>query len=399
MLDTLARRRNHVLLSPIAQLSSALTTAATAIVAAQKEQFTDIASFSAGLGIAGVISVFVGAGTSFTYVSGTDAERYAVRYVRWRLVAPATIALSAIGVSVYFLVTFGLSWKALLLGAFAVTLNSLASIESATLQRYGRIGLLATITVASRSIPLLFVLLGVAYSVAMTASAFVLLVASALSARVFVSQISTNKEPVWTLARRAFRPAFVTIALLDILMLRTPTVIAPVLVAAPIAGVFATLVSSQQGVAALLTTGLFTILAARGPFQADAKANAHKRSELVLVLSALPVTGAGLILTPQVLRLYNATHVSAARDVWILLVCSLIPLTYNRATQYKALALGQRAFALQLVGFIAVPTVIISLLAIPHANLKVLASATLIGEVSGSIFALAKRSHLRHKGR
>jgi hypothetical protein len=378
--------RNHVLLSPLVQLVSAACTAGTAIVAARQSQFVDIAAYSAGLGIAAFLAVLIGGGTSLIYVTGDDADRQAVRAVRWRFIAPA-MSLFAIGFSIaYSQLTPDLPLMSIVLGGATVILNNLTGLESASLQRHGKMGLWAAATVVSKALPLIAVMIGGRYSIAMTAGALLGLIMCAALAKSFAADRVKIQMPFRKVVQKAYRPSFGLIALLDVLMLRLPFVLAPTVTDASTAGAFSTLLSAQQSITALITTGLYTIMTIRGTTLRRNFDLAHSGSERFLVLSAVPVSVIGALFASQAVSLFHVETIDSATAMWGILMLAVAPIALNRAAQYRQLTHENPMAAIRLIGVICVIIVAVCLVAIPTHSVRLLASAILIGELAGSAY-------------
>ena len=392
----LERARNHVLLSPVVQVLSAACTAGTAILAARQAQLIDIAGYSSGLAITAFLSVLIGGGTSLIYVTGDDVDRQAVRSVRWRLIAPL-MSLFAIGFSVvYHQLTPGLPLMSILLGAATVILTNLAGLEAASLQRHSRMAQWAVATVVSKALPLIAVAFGGRYSIAMTAGSLLALLACGALARSVTAFRIKTRLPFRTEMRKAYRPSLAFIALLDVLMLRLPFVLAPTITDASTAGAFSTMLSAQQSITALVTTGLYTIMTIRGTTARPEKsALADRGSERLLVFSAIPISIIGAAVAPQAVSLFHIGNIDGATAVWIVLMLAVAPIALNRAAQYRYLTYGRPVAAIRLISVICVIIVAVCLASIPAHNVRLLASAMLFGELAGAMYVAIQWVHAR----
>ena len=232
-------------MSPVVQTLGAAFTAGTVVVASRQGQLAEIAAYSAGLGVSAFLGVVVGGGTPLVYATGGPEARQAVREVRWRAVAPALTVLAVLTAVVYVFVAPTLSFTAVLLGGLTVVLTNLAGLDATELQRNGKMALWGVSTLAGKLLPVLVVLVDGKYSVAVSAGAALTLVLNFVFARGLPRLTTDEKIPFKRVIRLSYRPSFIVISLLDVVLVRVAFVVAPLVATPVVAGAFATLLSAQ----------------------------------------------------------------------------------------------------------------------------------------------------------
>lgn len=389
--------RSHVLIAPVTQVIAAISTALTALVAARQHQYADIGAYAAGVAICAVVSGLISGGTSLQFITGDADTRAAVRLVRRRFIAP-TMALCAVMISlIYHVLVPHVHITGVLLGCATVTLSNLVGLETATLQKHGRMLAWSAVTVGSRLLSLGALALGAPYSLGMTAGAAAAMAGSWQLARGLEPGVATSRR-FGNLLRTAYaHRSLGLIAWLDVAMLRLPFLVAPFVADVQTAGVFATLLSAQQSITGLLTSGLFTIMTVRGePHRRPAGSArlAHARSEVLLIAVAVPIAAAGIAFAPAATAAFG-TSTGVSHFVWIALMIGVPLVCVNRAAQYRYLSLCQARRATVALLAICAGSVVASLVAGALRDIHLLGASVVLGELVGVL--LLGYLHLVHR--
>jgi hypothetical protein len=381
---------NHVLISPAVQVLGAVMTAGTAVLASRQHQLSDIAAYSAGVGITALLGVLVGGGTALVYVTGDDQDRAAVRLLRWRLLGPLMAGLTVLSAAIYTRVAPELAILGVALGGATVVITNLAGLDAAALQRERKMSWWGAASLFGRLLPLIMVAFEGRYSIAMTCGSAATLILNIAARRRLSGTPKPVPEPFIRMVRRAYQPRFGLLALLDVILLRAPFIAGPLVAQSTVAGAFATLFSAQQSVTGLMTTGLFTIMTIRGADRGRESMGHHRGTENFLVLGALPAALAAMVLTPVALWLFGLQYVSGSASIWLWLMLDVPLVVANRACQYRLLNEGRTQDALRLLAIICVGVgVNVGIATLVH-SIVWLAAAPGIGEAAGLIWLLRR---------
>lgn len=377
------RLGGRALLTPVVAAIIAILSAATAIVAAHRNLFIDIAAYSAGLGAAAIVSTVIGGGTSLTYVTGDFDARLAVRAVRTKFIAP-TLALTAIVVgAALHQQNQHLPLYSLVLGGLTIMLNQLGELEAASLQRQGRITTWTVIATGSRLVSLAAIFLGTRYSIAMTFGSFIFLL-TLIAATRKDHEFRDPKPPLRMAMRRAYFPSHSLISVLEVVIVRLPFLIAPMLTSAAAAGAFAILLSATQSVSGLITSTLYSVMTMRG-HRTDAQHASRplRNMEMLVLASSVPVALIGAATTNAIIKIFNLSDIQSSDTIWLLLIVALPAVALNRAAQYRFLTQQRGDVAAYLLGSISISCVLVSLLSLWQRSVLTLSLGSLIPEGVG----------------
>jgi hypothetical protein len=225
-------------------------------------------------------------------------------------------------------------------------------------------------------------LAGVAFSMAMVVSAVVTCCGLALAVRStgVGDTFPAERGSLLTSMYATYQRSLVGTALLDVLIMRLPYLIAAAIASPAGAGAFAALLGTQQALGSVVTTGHVTVMAARSQNLTSAEEVIARRNERFLAAASWIIAAAGIVATPLVLRLLAITDIPGAAWWWIALACALPVLGRNRARQYRLMA---------------VSSVVVGAVAVVEGSLTVLAHGSIIGEAA-AIVALAVAAAVRN---
>jgi hypothetical protein len=389
-----ALQANQALVSPINALANAVLVGLMLLLAARQGQFVDIAAYTAGVSICAVAAVVLSGGSTLVYVTGNAQERRAVRRMRSRFTTPLLLLVSGCAAGVYA-VTTELPWTAVLLGGVALWVNNRSELESGDLQRDQRVFTLATVLVSSRALGLVFLLLGSSYSAAMLTAAIATQV-SLLAVRTTDAKASStaNDGSLTAVLRVGYRASLLGVSLTSVGIQRIPFIVAPLVASHGTAGAFATLLSAQQSVSVLITSGLYTLMAVRAKHSDDAPTVARviKLERIFVAFAVLTSVPLAMLAGPAV-RVLNVDQHDASYIWWLLLAAGLPLMVVNRALQYRLVAVRHSRHAFELLLAIVIGTMVSAALALATESLSWLAASFLIAEGCGlAIFMLSGRA-------
>jgi hypothetical protein len=345
-------------------------------------------------------AVAFGGGTTLKYLTGDIHTRLAIRRVRLFLVAPGLI-ITSLAAGLIYGATTDLVAVAVILGGITATGNNLSELESADLKREERIVLLLLTNIASRSLAVLILFAGGTFSVAMACAAI-----SGFAALRILTTSQRKMErsetlSIWESIRKSYNRHLIAITLLDVVIMRVPFVVAPILASPQTAGAFAVLLSAQQGVGTLVTTGIQTVMAIRAKKPIKAVLIRMRRLERQLVALSVAIAFVGAALTPIVVRFLNVETFPHVETWWLLLMAALPLMALNRATELWLLACDQELEAAKLLGIIALVILAYCGFTLWRLDIAEMGAFAVISESVG-VAAVAvlwlRRSHSRQPG-
>lgn len=379
-------------LKPVSSVVSSLLTLLILVEATRRGQLADIAAYTAGASIGAMVSAVAGSGTSLAYVTGDAVAQNGVRRVRHVFVAPVML-VAATAAGVVYQATTSLNLIPVLIGGLAVVLNNLAELDSASLERKLETPKLLVAAILSRSVGFVALLVGAQFSSAMLICALAGYVFLRGFARAH-TRTNLGSPGLRDSLRHAYAPSLMGVSLLGILVTRAALVLSPFLMSAEQAGALSTLISGQQAGTAVLTSGLYTLMAARSE-AGSSMAWMRKVASRTLLVSAIIAICAALS-TPIVVSVLNLTAFPEASLWWAMLGLAVFPYVYNRKVQYAFLGEGRRTRALQILGMNAALTLIVCGVAIGAGWPTALAAASLVAEGgTASAFAVVLYLHRR----
>lgn len=366
-------------LTPLANIVSVLLTMGTLAVATHKAAPGVIAGFMAGSSAVAVAAVVAG-GTTLAYATGDAETRGAVKYIRYRMIVPL-MGLSSLAAALVYTQTSHLSFTPVILGGLTVVFNNLAELESAKLQRGLRTQVLLYGTMASRSCGLLAVLLGVNFAAAMSVAALLnLVILTAGNLR------TPDRTPTPSLRRAialAYRWELLSLTGLDVLVTRAAFLMLPFMpgLSHSDGDAFAALLSATQSGHAILTTGLYTLMAHRSANAGPAPEWMRRFTRLVIAVAVL-VVPIGAVAGPLVLAILGLN----TGRWWLFLMLAATPFVcLNRSRQYELTSDKHLRQAVIVIGYVAAITVTWVIVALWASRPDFLAATALVAEGLGAI--------------
>lgn len=370
----------RTMLKPISSVLGSVLALLILVEATRRGLLPDIAGYAAGASVGALVAAVAGSGTSLAYVTGNEIAQRSVRRVRHQVVAPS-MTLVVIGAGILYYMSTGLQVASVLCGGFTVVLNNLAELESASLERKLETPRLLIASVFSKSFGLAFILLGGGFSVAMLASSavnFVVLRKPRRGARFQKGESLTLLASL----RTAYAPSLMSFSVLGVVVNRAVLIVAPFVLTLEEAGALSLLISAQQSIAAVLISGLYTLMAAHAELGVQEKWMRKTGARLVR-WSGLAALGSALA-APLVVTTLNLGHVGESTWWWVWLGLGIFPYSYNRRVQYAYLGAGNRGGALVLLGLICVYTLIVVALGLALASPMLFAVSLLASESCGA---------------
>lgn len=385
------------MLQPVGAGVSAILALGVLVIALRRDQFSSIASFGAGAGVAALVSVAVGGGTTFAYTTGAEERQHAVRVVRNVVVIPSLVAATSIATVLYDAIG-DLNPIGVAAGGLATAASVGAELDSCYLRRNLRTGQLFAADLLNRAVAFTAIALATSFALAMLAGAV---------ARASLLWILTRSDPSRTGRRRiskkalalAYEVKLTGLSIMYSICDRVGALTAPAVAPLPVAAGFVAMLSAQQNISGVLVTGLQTTLAARS--QQRMQLLWANRLDAVLVLAGV-VTAAGMIAFEE--QLGDALGLggqSDAADYWVA-IAILIPASLaSRLFEFRFLTTGQTRNAL--VARTAAVTVAVgaAIAALVNAELSLLAFGLLAAEAASVISSLVLRAahHPRRRGK
>lgn len=383
-------------ISPLTQLSSAGLSAVAVVLASRQGQLSDIAAFSAGSAVAAIVAVLTGGGTSLLFVTGDSNERRAVRWVRWRLTAPIMMG-ACLATDLALGRLAGLGITAVLLGSFTVIMQSLAALEVASLQRNQAMARWGASVLTSRALPVVLLLGGVPYPVAMAAGSGLLLLLLVIATRSRSSEDDRDGHPgsAREAIRTAYRPNLGALAILDAALMRTPFLAAPLAASSAEAGAFAAILTAQQSLTAIFTSSLYTVMTVRSGQSGKTAGSFYTRLEKSIVAASLPTAIAAMALGPLFLQLFKLSEFPDFEAIWIWTSLSLPIVTLSRCLQYRSMVKREHGRAVYQVASATAIAVVLGAISWWQQNIVITSAAVAVADAVGiCTWHLLGRNHI-----
>lgn len=378
--DARSHRRSlgKVALTPLANIVSVLLTLVTLAVATRTSDPGTIAGFMAGSGAVSVIAVAAGGGTTIAFATGDDTARGAVRLVRYRLIVPAMTIGALVCAAVYDRTSF-LTFLPVVFGGITVVLHNLSELESATHQRGLRTQVLLYGSLISRGTGLVAVLLGANFAVAMC-------LAAGLNLLILAAGNWPHREklprPSWRQAfKSAYRWELVAMTGLEVVATRAAFIVLPYLngLEHEHADAFAALLSGTRSLQAVLTTGLYTVMAHLSATSGPAPKWVRTFERIVIAAAVLAVP-LGALAGPLVLFLLGLP----VGQTWFFLMVASTPFVcLNRKRQYAFITDKYHRGAAAVIGVVAIVAVLWAAIATVVSSTDLLAVTSLVSEGVG----------------
>lgn len=363
-------------LQPLGGAIGAIIGLGVLTVATRQAQFTSIASFGAGAGVAALASVAVGGGTTLAYTTGAIERQRAVRVVRNMIVLPVILIATAVAVAVYSgvgrLDPFGV-----IAGGLSISANVSAELDSSYLRRRIKTGQLFIVDVLNRGIAFGAIILGVQFAYAMMAGAL----SRALLLRV-LTKADPSRESGYRLSRIVFTLAYeaklTTLSILYSVCDRVGALAAPAAAPIPIAGGFMAVLSAQQSGSGVLMSGVQATLAARS--QLREKLRWADLLDVLFVLAGLAGAVIVIVARNPLIGFLGLEAASDPDEYWIA-VALLIPASIaSRVIDFRFLAVGETLKAVITRAIASCVAVSAAIAAMATSQIAVLANGLLIAE-------------------
>lgn len=363
--------------SPISTTASSGLSLAILLIASHHGSFSDIAAYSTGAAAVALFAAALSGGTTLAFVNGDSELRAAVSKVRLRFVAPALLLAGFLTSFLYNAVS-DLPVMAVSAGALSVCLNNLAELESSRLKRHLHTGSVLTVTLLARGSGVLIVLNG-SFSLAMVASSALSFTGLLFCSRLMTPAIGSTTTPFFESAKMAYSPFYVSVAVLDTLVLRAPFLLVGLQVFSGEVDSMASLFSAQQGVTAVLIAAVFTTMSVRGRTRVRSAWMSHV--DRVTVLFAVLVAVVGACFSDSFVGVLGLS--SERESIWFaLLSLAVVPYVLNRVNQYRDHPAGRHRRILLRLSITAVSAVISLSFAVWFGNPNILAATWLIAETT-----------------
>lgn len=317
-------------MSPVSMAISSSLSLAILLLATRLGSFTDIAAYSTGAAAVALIAAALSGGTTLAFVNGDNRLRSAVARLRIRFVAPALL-IAGVSTAVLYNLFTHLSLAAVLAGAFSVCFNNLAELESSRLKRHLHTGSILVVTIVARGSGVLIVLTG-SFSLAMVSSSALSFIGLLLCARKYTPEKGVSTGSFFDSAKLAYSPFYVSVAVLDTLVMRAPFLLVGLHVFSGEVDSMSSLFSAQQGVTAILIATVFTTMSVRGRTQVSSRWMGDV--DRVTILGAVIVACLGALFSDSLVGILG---LSLEREsTWFaLLSLGIIPYVLNRVNQYR----------------------------------------------------------------
>ena len=363
-------------LQPLGGAIGAIIGLGVLTVATRQAQFTSIASFGAGAGVAALASVAVGGGTTLAYTTGTVERQRAVRVVRNTIVLPVILIATAVAVAVYSGIG-RLDALGVFAGGLSTSANVSAELDSSYLRRRIKTGQLFVVDVLNRGVAFGAIILGVPFAHAMLAGAF----SRALMLKV-LTRSDPSREAGYRLGRSVFALAYeaklTTLSILYSVSDRVGALAAPAAASIPIAGGFMAVLNAAQSGSGVLMSGVQATLAARSHLRA--RVRWADFLDVLFVLAGL--TGAVIVIVARnpLIDFLGLGTASNPDEYWIT-VALLIPASIaSRVMEFRFLAIGEALKAVIARAMATCVAVSAAIAAMATSEIAVLANGLLIAE-------------------
>lgn len=381
------------LLQPLGAAIGALFAFGVLIIATRQGQFSSIAAFGAGAGVAAIVSVVVGGGTTLAYTTGTIPRQRAVRVVRSVIVLPAVTL--AIGIAVVAYSVWGyLDALAVMAGGLSTLASVGAELDASYLRRRLRTGRLFTADVLNRLLAFGLIVLGVPFAFAMLGGAL---------SRALLLRLFTRSDPSRTRELRIDKPALAlayeakmtSLSVLYSACDRIGALAAPVVMPVSVAGGFVAVLSAQQNVSGVLLTGLQTTLAARS--QQRKRLNWANHLDLLFVGGGLMVAAVMIAAQEPLVRFLGLDGASQPGLYWIALALLIPASLTSRLFEFRFLSSTASHKAVAARSIAALVALGAAALVLSGSDPSILSGGLLIAEVASVLTSvtLLAAQHVR----
>lgn len=370
-------------------LVGGLLNAGVIALAARRGELAEIAAYTVMMAVLAVVGVAVGGGSAMLYLSGGEADRRAVRSLRWLLVVPSLL-LAAVGVVTWYGAR-GYAVPALAATAAVFVANNVAELSLAQLHRDQRFHRVAAATLLSKVVALAVFLPGAPVTAALLVGAVVNLAASELLAGAHSPLLAGWRErPTVAAARRATRSGrgLYVYTLAELFALRVPSIGLSLTTSPTVMGHFGTIATAFGALLSVFQSGMNMVLSLRARVGAGSgpRADAEALSLGAGLLGAAGLAVAAPWLTGDVLALGEP-----AAAGWLQVLGAALPLILvNRIVATHAIAAGRHADAARIACGLAAATTATLAVAVPLAGPLGGSLATLVGEALVAAVLLAR---------
>lgn len=376
-------------------LLGGLLNAVLIALAARRDEYSEIAAFTVMTAVLAVVAVAAGGGSGLLYISGTEAERSAVRSQRALAVQPA-LWLAA-GLVTLFYGVRGYSWPALVAAALVFCGNNIAELSLAQLNRDRRFVRCALPTCLSKTGAILAFVGGAPLTVALLVGTVLnLILLETLAGSSSALRTVWRDRPSLATARRGYASSgpLTTFTLLELWALRAPSIGLSLVVPVNVMGNFGAVASAYQALLSVFQSGLLMLLSLRSRrrhgLEEEHAPSARGTEILSLVtglLSTVTLVVVAPVLTGVVLQLD-----SAEAATWLRILALAVPFyLLNRLVATNAIGDARYTDAARIgVGLAALATFALAV-GVPTLGATGAVLATLTAEALVGFVLLGRR--------
>lgn len=366
-------------LAPVTPMVNAGSQVFMLALATRQDQWTDIASYMLGASIAALVAVVTSGGTTFRYLTASTSDKQRIKFARLYVSTPALL-LVAISFACAAGQSDNVALPATILGVGTVAVTTVGEMPTADLQRQGQLATLTASITASKGLGILLLITEtISFAWAMSLSAFVHVLIVAVLADVRQFSVRSTANNPFAKDGRVFSRDLFQIAFFMRLTLRLPYLVIPYAVNdAAAAGALIALLSSTQGVIAIFTSSLYTVMALRTSQQGrSSQADALER---LLHYGAL-FAGICLLVFPPLLLVPLGLPASSPYSLWTVALALAIPaVVLNRELHFRLMSRDRQEEAKSRLRVIACLTAIFLGLGAATGSTVAVAGAIAIAE-------------------
>ncbi|WP_211565913.1 hypothetical protein [Micromonospora halophytica] len=393
--------RRDTLVASMTGLVSGALNAAILAVSARSGQTGEIAAYTVMTAALAWVCVIVVGGSSLLYVSGTEAERDAVRSQRILIAVPAMV-LATGGVAITY-TTRGYDAGALVMVAVVAIANSFFELQSGDLVRQMRFLAGAVAVSASRLVALAFVVAGTRFTTALA----VVSVVQFVVLEMLLCRGAGARRPLW--AALSLRAAVATFRMnrqlfvyntAEVFTGRAAGLALSLVAPAAVVGCFGALYSVYQAIVAVLYSGLrvpMVIRTRRRHGLSGHSGHPGRESETISVAAATLLAAGLIVAAPWITtRLLLLPLPGAA--LWLQLLALALPfLTMNRAISMNRIGDGDYRGATAVAVLIAGLTAVALLGQLPGLDATGAAGTAAFAEILTLVILMVRRVSRRRR--
>ncbi|MFC7550582.1 lipopolysaccharide biosynthesis protein [Plantactinospora sp. GCM10030261] len=385
-----------------ATLLAGVVNAAILALSARFGQTEEIGAYTVMTAALAWVSIILVGGSSMLYLSGSEAERHAVRSQRLLVAVPVLAAATMVVAVAYS--GRGYSLFALVAAGVTAIGNNLFELQSADLARQLRSAWAALVMCVTKLLALVMVLAGLPLTAALAIATLVLLAA----AEALCCRGAAGRRPLWrNLSARSGLAAFRLNRQLfvysgaEAFVSRVPTLMLSLVSTPVVMGCFGAVVGIYQALASVPYSGLRTSAAMRARHRHDPEMRSTQGYEGEILMAAVAaIIAIGTVLTaPWVTELLRLPM--ADSTLWLRLLILAMPfLVITRAVSLNLIVSGDHRSAVRNAVLVAVLTGLALAAQLPGLTPTEAAATTLAVEMTNlpvlvAVTVLARRRKRR----